>query len=524
MTAAEELAHAPGSGEVPVPIEPGQTTARDVIDRPMLELFKIAAPTVATMTSYTLMTFVDKLMSSRIGPDPIYVGAQGNGGLSSWVAISVFSGLLSIINTYVSQNLGAGKADRGSAYAWNGLWIAVGAFVLVMLPYGLALPSIYAAMRDSSMGPEALAQVVRRDELAAAYAQVLIFTSLFTMGRLALGQYFYGMHRPMIVLVACVAANITNFACNSIFVYGPEAPQGVGGLAGWFAFTAGIAESLGIPRYGVVGAAYGTVIATLVELGILAAVFLSAKYQRLYRTRDHWRPSASHLRDLLKLGWPAGLMFGNEMVCWGLFMVYFVGQFGTDHSTAGWIAHQWMSLSFMPAVGISVAVTAMVGKCMGMKRPDLAEQRTWLGLRVAMIYMGFCGLCFVLFRSELIGLFLESSTPPEQAARLMSLGGGFLIAAAVFQLFDAVAMTTSGALRGAGDTVVPGVVTVFASWVIIVGGGWATTRFLPEWESTGPWASAAAYIIALSVFLLVRFLSGKWREIELVGGGPKAGH
>jgi Na+-driven multidrug efflux pump len=106
VLAAEEMSHAPASGELPVPEE---VSAAGVIDRPFRELLKIAAPTVATMTSYTLMTFVDKLMSSRIGPDPIYVGAQGNGGLSSWVAISVFSGLLSIINTYVSQNLGAGS-------------------------------------------------------------------------------------------------------------------------------------------------------------------------------------------------------------------------------------------------------------------------------------------------------------------------------------------------------------------------------------------------------------------------------
>jgi hypothetical protein len=47
---------------------------------PLVEMLKLAAPTVATMTSYTLMTFVDKLIVSKIGPDPVYVGAQGNGG------------------------------------------------------------------------------------------------------------------------------------------------------------------------------------------------------------------------------------------------------------------------------------------------------------------------------------------------------------------------------------------------------------------------------------------------------------
>jgi Na+-driven multidrug efflux pump len=48
------------------------------------EILTIAGPTVATMSSYTIMTFVDKWLVSRLDADPIYVGAQGNGGLASW--------------------------------------------------------------------------------------------------------------------------------------------------------------------------------------------------------------------------------------------------------------------------------------------------------------------------------------------------------------------------------------------------------------------------------------------------------
>lgn len=485
---------------------------------PLRELLTIAIPTVATMTSYTLMTFVDKLMSSRLGPDPIYVGAQGNGGLSSWVPISVVSGLLMIINTYVSQNLGAGKPERGPAYAWNGAWLAAAAFVLFMIPFGFALPQIYAAMRDASLPPDELARIVLRDQLAADYARILIFTSIFTMLRMAFSQFFYGMHKPGVVLVAGVVANLVNFVCNSILIYGPERPAGWGDgvLNAWFGFTASVANTLGIPRLGITGAALGTVIATIAELVVLLAVFLGPKMHARFKTRAGWRPSLACLRDIVKLGAPGGLMFGNEMICWGLFMVYFVGHFGPEHSTAGWIAHQYMSLSFMPAVGISVAVTAVVGKCMGMGRPDLAAHRAWLGVRIAMVYMGACGICFVLFRDDLIRLFMDKGTPPDQAARLVALGGKFLILTAVFQLFDALAMVLFGALRGAGDTIVPGIVTVALSWLVIVGGGLAAITFLPTLESTGPWGAAALYIIVLSLFGLGRFLSGRWRRIRLV--------
>ena len=85
------------------------------------ELLVVAVPSIATMVSFTSMQFVDKLMVSRIGPDPVYVGAQGNGGLAAFVPVSVAMGILTVINTYVSQNLGAGRPERSPAYA---CWIS----------------------------------------------------------------------------------------------------------------------------------------------------------------------------------------------------------------------------------------------------------------------------------------------------------------------------------------------------------------------------------------------------------------
>src|SRR5689334_2990779 len=79
---------------------------------PVVEILELAAPTIVTMTSYTVMQWVDQLMVSRIGADPVYVGAQGNGGLASFVPISIVMGTLTVLNTYVSQNFGAGRPER----------------------------------------------------------------------------------------------------------------------------------------------------------------------------------------------------------------------------------------------------------------------------------------------------------------------------------------------------------------------------------------------------------------------------
>lgn len=476
-----------------------------VTDQPrsaLRELLLIAGPTVATMTSYTVMTFTDKWLVSRLGPE--FVGAQGNGGLAAWVPQSVAMGILQMINTYVSQNMGAGKPERGTPYAWNGVWIAW-MFALLFIPYSFTLPFFFA---KAGIDPHQAA-------LAAQYGQVLLFGASLNLSTRAISNFFYGLHKAGIVMAAGITANVFNLFASAILVFGNgPVPEELGGF-GRVISTAG--HWLGVRPQGMVGSAYGTVLATLVELSIPLTLFLSPKCNRLYATRRAWKPSWPHILDLFKTGWPGGLMFGNEMVCWGFFMVYLVSHFGVQHASAGWIAHQYMSLSFMPAVGISVACTAIVGKYMGAKQPRVAAGRAWLSVAVAMTYMGLCGLMFVIFRRPLVEFFIEPGTSGADKAELVRLGGQMLIAAACFQLFDAAAMVLSGALRGAGDTVFPGVATVISSWIIIVAGGLVMTWVFPGLQSIGPWITAALYIATLGVILLLRFLSGRWMLIDLLG-------
>jgi len=478
---------------------------------PLLELLRIAGPTVATMTSFTLMQFTDKWLVSRLGPE--FVGAQGNGGLVSWVPQSIAMGMFTVVNTYVSQNMGAGKPERGPAYVWNALYLSVLWYVLFLLPLPSMLPWLFG-----------LAGVEERQiDLGVTYGSILLYGGLLNMWTRAISQFFYGMHKASVVMVAGIAANVVNLIASALLVFGNGPwPEDFGILGRW---GAAISQALSIPALGIAGSAYGTILATALELAIPLAVFLGPKMNASYHTRAAWKFSWEHIRDIVKTGWAAGLMFGNEMVCWGYFMVHLVSGFGKAHASAGWIAHQYMSLSFMPAVGLSVAATAIVGKYMGMKRPDIAEKRAWLAMGLASAYMGLCGLLFVLFRHELIGFFVEDGVPEEEKLELIRLGALMLIATACFQLFDGAAMVLSGALRGAGDTVVPGVATVVTSWGIIVGGGTLLIHLFPHLESIGAWIGAAAYIIILCLILLVRFMGGKWKKIQLLkedGGGLAA--
>src|SRR5690606_20979605 len=139
-------------------------------------------------------------------------------------------------------------------------------------------------------------------------------------------------------------------------------------------------------------------------------------------------------------------------------------------------------------------------------------------------YMTVCGLLFFLLRYPLVQVFVGQDVSPADADMIISIGGNLLICAAIFQTFDAFGIIYSGALRGAGDTVWPGVITIIYSWLFIVLGGILMVKFAPGLESIGPWIAASVYIIMFGLTLWRRFEGGRWRAIQLLHSPPtKAG-
>jgi MATE family, multidrug efflux pump len=450
---------------------------------PMLEMFIIAAPIVASMASYTVMHMADTLMVSRLGATEI--AAQGNGGIIAYVPLSIVMGLLGVINTYVAQHLGADRLREAPKYGWAGLWLSLGAWLL-LLPLVPFLGPLYGLMGHA---PELR-------QMETQYGTVMLLGAFFAMGARGIGHFFYGAHRPKVVLLATVTGNAVNIGVNFLLIFG----------------------LFGFPRLGVLGAAIGTVVGTMIEFAIPMIVFLGPKMNAELRTRAAWRFDRKAIREVFNLGWPAGLQFGNEILCWSIFMAWLVGIFGEIHNAAGWVALRYMHLSFMPAVGISFALTALVGKYLGAGDAKTAEARAWLGMWLTIAYMGLCAVGFVVFREQLISLFIAATdrVAPEDAAEMLRIGGQLMICAAVFQVFDAIGISISGALRGAGDTIWPGLVTAACSWILIIGGGVFMAFVFPQLESLGPWIGAAAYIIVLSLLLLWRFRAGPWRTMKLL--------
>ncbi|MDP6045779.1 MAG: MATE family efflux transporter [Phycisphaerae bacterium] len=259
----------------------------------------------------------------------------------------------------------------------------------------------------------------------------------------------------------------------------------------------------------------GSVTAWAIQFLILLAIFLAPSMHRKFGTHLVKATRWLHCKDILRVGWPAGVQLCNDMLSWSVCVAILAGSFGMAHRAATTIAMRYIGLAFMPAVGIGIATTALVGRYIGLGKPDIARKRAHQGVVTAMIWMGACGVMFWVFRHQMARFFAKGL----EADEIVRIGAQIMICAAIFQISDAVGIVYIGALRGAGDTKWPMFVTVMLSWGIIVGGGIAAVKLAPQLTSLGPWIAASTYVILMGAAMAWRFESGAWRKIDLLRRG-----
>jgi MATE family multidrug resistance protein len=442
---------------------------------PLAELLSLALPTIAQMASYTVMQFADCLQLA-MGAGDAAATAAGMAGFMVFCAMSFGWGAILVVNTLVSQSVGAGNPHSAGRYMWQGVWFALG-IGLLLIPTRMFSAAALTAFGHT---PE----VVRFGE---QYYNIEIVWTPMRLAGLAVGQFLLAIGRPRITLFAAVLAASLDVLMNYVFITG----------------------RFGMPALGVAGAAWSTNAAVTLELIVMTCFVARPAIRKLYHV-GAWRFEPARMRQLVAMGIPGGFQILAEVVAWFLFCVGVMNRFGQSAVVANNYMMQYMKVSFMPAFGLSAAVTALVGRYLGMGRLDLARHRAHLGFKVAMSYMLLCGLGFFLGRNTFIRLFSDDPN-------VIRVGAILLTFAAIYQLFDALYIIYIGALRGAGDTFWPAWVTGILCWTIVVVGGTAVGIYVPQWGPTGPWIMASLYGAILGLYLIIRFSRGNWKAVDTSG-------
>ena len=443
-------------------------------------LLALAAPIIASMVSRTAMNFVDFVMVSQLGTEA--QAAVVPAGILLFCFIAFGFGMLSAVNTYVSQALGRGDAWGCASYGWQGFWLGIG-LGGVILPAYFGVPAFFAWV-----GHEPAVA-----EMETIYARIGIIGMAPTLAGAALANFAQGVHRPAVGFWAMLIANLFNVAGNYALIFGH-----------W-----------GFPAMGIAGAAWATTLAATLQMLVLLAWLVGPSVAAQFPTRRAWRLDLRRMRQLLWLGAPAGVHFVVDVVAFTVFTLLMVGRFGTQQLAASNIAFKLLELSFMPGIGLGAALTVAVGKAIGRGRPDHARLVTRWAAGLCVAYMGAVGLSYAVFGEQLARLLSPDTANPDPV--VIAWARRLLLLAAVFQMFDALNIVHISALRGAGDNHVPAAMAATMVVTLLIGGGFAAVYLMPQWGAAGPWIAATAYVVVLGLGMWARWHFGPWERIDLHG-------
>ena len=442
------------------------------------EILQFAFPIIMSMASFTVISFIDTWMVAQVGTAEI--AAAMPAGIIAYTLTALPLGITQCVSTFAAQALGRGRPEEGATVAWQGLYLSfiIGVVIFSLWPVAPAFFLLFGHEPD----------IVA---LEVVYFRVRLWGIGFSVAIGALNGFFYGLHKPRVPLVATVIANIANVTFAYTLIFG----------------------KFGAPALGLRGAALAMVLSFSVQFSVLLRVFLSRRYADQFATRATWKPRWTSTRQLLHIGWPAGMQMFIDVLGWGVLIILMVGQFGKQQLAASNIAIQYMTVSFMPALGLGQALTALVGRYIGEGKPELAVQRVYEAFFLALSYMALMGTCYFLFRFSLVGFF-------SQDPAVIQIGSRLLICAALLQVFDGMGITFAGALRGAGDTHwIAGLTTTLLVCVftpLSLG-----SVLLTNLESLGPWMAGTINVSLFGFGLWWRFSRDIWQEIDIYAAQRK---
>jgi MATE family multidrug resistance protein len=401
------------------------------------------------------------------------------------VFVLLLGGVGIAVQTLVAQAYGARRRRRAAQAEWTAQWgalLTVPLFVLaayagewLLRPFGL----------DPGIEHQALEFWVPR--LIGAPLGVALWAGL---------GFFNGIGRPRVTVVITLLVAVSNALFNQLFI-----------------FKAGL---------GIAGAAWGTNAAQLLGWLVALALFTGRSMNAQFHSRLMWRLKPAKLLRQFLLGFPMGLLYAADLLGLALFQIMTVRLSKVD-GAATQIVMMITSIAYLPAVGIAMTGTTLVGQSIGAGSKDWAMRVGNATILLAVVYMGIIGVVVAASSPWLMKWFVNPLDPA--AAQVVALGGTLVWIAAGYQIFDGLNLGSGLALRGAGDATVPAVMVIVLSWFLFVPAAHALAfapgagfvNFLPQFGrgAVGGWIAALLYVFALGSVLFLRWRSAAWKKIRL---------
>ena len=440
-------------------------------------MWRIAAPLILSMASYTIMQFCDRVFLSRYSS--VTIQAALPAGILAHTLICFFQALAGYAGTFTAHYHGAKDPQQCVRATVQGLWLAFASWPLILLQ--IPLGNWFMAL--SGHAPEVLVA-------EKTYFVILMAGGIMVPLNAAIGGYFMGIGRTTVNMAANTLGCSLNIVLNYMMIFGH-----------W-----------GCPEMGIAGAAYATLISGLVTCLLQIVLFVRAEPVRAIGLTGGFKPDLALMWRIVRFGTPSGLQLLMDVGSFAVFIM-FTGRMGEVALAASNIAFSINNLAFAPLLGFGLAASTVVGQHQGAGNHEAARRAGYTGTKMGLIYMAVIGATFLLFPQGYFELF-RSDDAAYSAEDLLGVGRTMLLLMTVWGLLDTVSIILSGALKGAGDTRFVMIYMILGSWGVLVPG----TLVLLHFGSgiLGLWVWLAVYVCVLAIGFWRRWQQGHWQHIRVI--------
>lgn len=433
--------------------------------------WQLAAPVMLGMLGHTFVTFVDNIMVGQLGTAELAAVSLGNSFL--FIAMSLGIGFSTAITPLAAEADAEGNFAKGKSSFKHGLFLCTVIGILLFLLVFFAKPLMYLMKQ-----PE---EVV---ELAIPYLDLVAFSLIPLIIFQAFKQFSDGLSLTKYPMYATVISNITNILLNYLLIFG----------------------KFGFPALGIVGAAYGTLLSRFIMVGYLWYLLKGKEKSKDYVTNIKFLVlDKLMLKKILNLGAPSAMQMFFEVAIFTA-AIWLSGLLGKNPQAANQIALNLSSMTFMVAMGLSVASMIRVGNQKGLKNylelRRIAFSIFLMGVLLAVVF----AIIFYSFHNQLPKIYVDLNDADNLADNMevLSIASTLLIAAAIFQISDSIQVIVLGSLRGLQDVKIPTLITFISYWLI----GFPVSWFLGKEEAYGNfgiWLGLLAGLSTAAILLYLRF-------------------